>query len=69
MKIVDANVLLYAVNKDSSNHDTAVAWLDHAHLEEAMTEHVRDDQFFIFDPEVHDASLGGELQGGGPACL
>jgi toxin-antitoxin system PIN domain toxin len=30
MKLVDANVLLYAVNQDSPNHDNARGWLDRA---------------------------------------
>ncbi|MBP8920752.1 MAG: type II toxin-antitoxin system VapC family toxin [Micropruina sp.] len=30
MKIVDANVLLYAVNSDAMHHEKARAWLDHA---------------------------------------
>lgn len=30
MRIVDANVLLYAVNSDSAHHATAVEWLDDA---------------------------------------
>lgn len=30
MQVVDANVLLYAVNADSDHHDQARAWLDHA---------------------------------------
>lgn len=30
MKIVDANVLLYAVNSDATHHQDARAWLDHA---------------------------------------
>ncbi len=30
MKIVDANVLLYAVNSDAVQHAKARAWLDHA---------------------------------------
>ena len=30
MKIVDANVLLYAVNRDSEQHETARDWLDAA---------------------------------------
>lgn len=30
MKIVDTNVLLYAVNSASAHHDTAVTWLDEA---------------------------------------
>ena len=30
MKLVDANVLLYAVNERSSHHRTARAWLDNA---------------------------------------
>ena len=30
MKIVDANVLLYAVNRDASHHDVARSWLDDA---------------------------------------
>ena len=30
MKLVDANVLLYAVNEDASNHGEARAWLDDA---------------------------------------
>lgn len=30
MKIVDANVLLYAVNRDSEHHQTARGWLDAA---------------------------------------
>lgn len=30
MKIVDANVLLYAVNSDAAHHEKARAWLDHA---------------------------------------
>jgi len=30
MKIVDANVLLYAVNEDSEHHVTAREWLDNA---------------------------------------
>ena len=30
MQIVDANVLLYAVNERSEQHDVAKAWLDHA---------------------------------------
>jgi toxin-antitoxin system PIN domain toxin len=30
MKIVDANVLLYAVNKDSEHHEDSRAWLDSA---------------------------------------
>jgi hypothetical protein len=29
MQVVDANLLLYAVNSDSSHHDRARAWLDH----------------------------------------
>ena len=28
MKLVDANVLLYAVNSDSKNHESARTWLD-----------------------------------------
>ncbi|GAB3297922.1 PIN domain-containing protein [Epidermidibacterium keratini] len=28
MKVVDANVLLYAVNSDASHHDASRAWLD-----------------------------------------
>ncbi len=28
MKLVDANVLLYAVNRDATHHETARAWLD-----------------------------------------
>lgn len=28
MKLVDANVLLYAVNRDAVHHETARAWLD-----------------------------------------
>lgn len=30
MKIVDANVLIYAVNRDSSHHAASKAWLDHS---------------------------------------
>ena len=30
MKLVDANLLLYAVNEDAPNHDPARAWLDGA---------------------------------------
>ncbi|MFV2064479.1 MAG: type II toxin-antitoxin system VapC family toxin [Chloroflexota bacterium] len=30
MKIVDVNVLLYAVNRDSEQHESARAWLDAA---------------------------------------
>lgn len=30
MKIVDANVLLYAVNSDAKQHESARHWLDHA---------------------------------------
>lgn len=30
MQLVDANVLLYAVNEDASNHDDARSWLDGA---------------------------------------
>lgn len=30
MKVVDANVLLYAVNSDTPQHRTARDWLDHA---------------------------------------
>ncbi len=30
MKLVDANVLLYAVNRDAEHHETARAWLDRA---------------------------------------
>ena len=30
MKLVDANVLLYAVNADATNHDRARGWLDRA---------------------------------------
>ncbi|MGH3431753.1 MAG: type II toxin-antitoxin system VapC family toxin [Thermocrispum sp.] len=30
MKVVDANVLLYAVNSDTPHHRTARDWLDHA---------------------------------------
>lgn len=30
MKLVDANVLLYAVNEDALHHDTARGWLDGA---------------------------------------
>ena len=30
MKLVDANVLLYAVNKDTSQHESARRWLDRA---------------------------------------
>lgn len=30
MKLVDANVLLYAVNEDAPHHDAAHAWLDRA---------------------------------------
>ncbi|MGV1010270.1 MAG: type II toxin-antitoxin system VapC family toxin [Dermatophilaceae bacterium] len=30
MKVVDANVLLYAVNSDSQHHDVSRAWLDAA---------------------------------------
>jgi toxin-antitoxin system PIN domain toxin len=30
MRIVDANVLLYAVNSDAEQHDVARAWLDDA---------------------------------------
>lgn len=30
MKIVDVNVLLYAVNQDSPHHAVAKAWLEHA---------------------------------------
>lgn len=30
MKIVDANVLLYAINEDSEHHRAAREWLDHA---------------------------------------
>lgn len=30
MKLVDANVLLYAVNADSPHHDSARSWLDDA---------------------------------------
>lgn len=28
MKLVDANILLYAVNEDAQHHETARAWLD-----------------------------------------
>lgn len=28
MKLVDANVLLYAVNRDAAHHETARSWLD-----------------------------------------
>ncbi|MCC7078933.1 MAG: PIN domain-containing protein [Acidimicrobiia bacterium] len=28
MKLVDANVLLYAVNRDAEHHETSRAWLD-----------------------------------------
>lgn len=30
MRLVDANVLLYAVNEDAPHHDAAHAWLDEA---------------------------------------
>lgn len=30
MKLVDANVLLYAVNRDAERHDVARTWLDNA---------------------------------------
>lgn len=30
MKVVDANVLLYAVNEDAQHHDQARSWLDHS---------------------------------------
>lgn len=30
MRIVDANVLLYAVNEDAPHHDVARRWLDDA---------------------------------------
>lgn len=30
MQLVDANVLLYAVDRDVPHHDTARGWLDHA---------------------------------------
>ena len=30
MKLVDANVLLYAVNEDARNHDGSRSWLDEA---------------------------------------
>lgn len=30
MKLVDANVLLYAVNSDARHHDESRRWLDHA---------------------------------------
>lgn len=30
MKIVDANVLLYAINEDSEHHRASQEWLDHA---------------------------------------
>ncbi len=30
MKLVDANVLLYAVNRDAPRHDSARGWLDEA---------------------------------------
>lgn len=30
MKLIDANVLLYAVNSDSPHHETARRWLDEA---------------------------------------
>lgn len=30
MRVVDANVLLYAVNADARHHETAVEWLDRA---------------------------------------
>lgn len=30
MRLVDANVLLYAVNEDAPHHDTARGWLDRA---------------------------------------
>lgn len=30
MKLVDANVLLYAVNRDAEHHETSRAWLDGA---------------------------------------
>ncbi|MEP6816977.1 MAG: hypothetical protein ABI873_15660 [Marmoricola sp.] len=30
MKLVDANVLLYAVNEDSDHHKASRAWLDAA---------------------------------------
>ena len=30
MNLVDANVLLYAVNRDASHHEEARRWLDHA---------------------------------------
>ena len=30
MKLVDANVLLYAVNRDAHEHDSARGWLDEA---------------------------------------
>ena len=30
MKLVDANVLLYAVNQDAEHHDESLAWLDDA---------------------------------------
>jgi len=30
VKLVDANVLLYAVNRDAEHHETARAWLDRA---------------------------------------
>ena len=30
MKVVDANVLLYAANESAERHDEAVTWLDAA---------------------------------------
>lgn len=30
MKLVDANVLLYAVNEDAAHHEVARGWLDRA---------------------------------------
>ncbi|NLG62024.1 MAG: type II toxin-antitoxin system VapC family toxin [Candidatus Cloacimonetes bacterium] len=30
MRVVDANVLLYAVNEDARQHESSVAWLDRA---------------------------------------
>lgn len=30
MRVVDANVLLYAINEDAKHHETALEWLDRA---------------------------------------